>query len=159
MTGASPAAAQLLVFRLDEQRFALPLASVARVVRAVAVTPLPGAPAIVHGVIDIQGRVVPVVNLRRRLHIADRAISPADWFLIAQTAQRTLVLVVDESDGVVERPPADIVSSAELPPGLEHVSGVVAIEGGLALVHDLERFLSLDEGRALDDAMDRASST
>ena len=54
--------AQLVVFRLDERRYALPLAVVERVVRAVDVTPLPKAPPMVLGVIDVHGRVLPVLN-------------------------------------------------------------------------------------------------
>ena len=158
MTTAPPGTTvQLLVFRLDDQRYAVPLATVERVIRAVAVTPLPGAPAIVHGAIDVHGRVFPVVNVRRRFLMPDRAIGPADWFLLAHTARNTVVLVVDESEGVIERSQADIVASAQVVPGLEYFPGVVRLDEGLALIHDLERLLSLDEARALDEAMDETS--
>jgi purine-binding chemotaxis protein CheW len=63
---------QLVVFRLDERRYALPLAAVERVVRSVTVTPLPGAPAIVLGGINVHGRVLPVLNVRRRFRMPDR---------------------------------------------------------------------------------------
>ena len=149
--------ARLVVFRLDERRYALPLAAVERVVRAAEVTPLPGAPAIVLGGINIHGRVLPVLNVRRRFLMPDREIRPADWFLLAHTARRTVVLVVDESEGVVERPQADIVPSTQIGPGLESFPGVVRLDEGLTLIHDLDRFLSLDEARALDTAMRETS--
>src|ERR1700686_1003281 len=149
--------AQLVVFRLDERRYALPLAVVERVVRAVDVTPLPKAPPIVLGAIDVHGRVLPVLNVRRRFLIPDREIGPADWFLLAHTARHTVVLVVDESEGVVERPQAEIVLSTRVAPGLEQFPGVLRLDDGLVLIHDLERFLSLDEARALDEAMDETS--
>ena len=145
---------QLVVFRLDQQRYALPLAVVERVVRAVEVTPLPKAPAIVLGAIDVHGRVLPVLNVRQRFLLPDRQMCPADWFLLANTARHTVVLVVDESEGVVERPQADIVVSTQIVPGLDHFPGIVRLDDGLVLIHDLERFLSLDEARALDEAMD-----
>ena len=150
---------QLVVFRLDERRYALLLAAVERVVRAVDVTPLPKAPAIVLGAIDVHGRVLPVLNVRRRFLMPDRDISPADWFLVAQTARHTVVLVVDESDGVIERPRAEIIMSTRIVPGLEPFPGVVRLDDGLALIHDLERFLSLDEARALDDALGETPRT
>lgn len=148
---------QLIVFRLDERRYALPLAAVERVVRAAEVTPLPGAPAIVLGAIDIHGQVLPVLNVRRRFLMPDRAIGVADWFLLAHAARDTVVLVVDEAEGVLERPEADIVASTQIGPGLEDFPGVVRLDAGLALIHDLERFLSLNEARALDDAMRETS--
>jgi purine-binding chemotaxis protein CheW len=84
----------------------------------------------------------------------DREIGPADWFLLAHTARRTVVLVVDESEGVVVRPQAEIVRSAQIVPGLEAFPGVLRLDDGLVLIHDLETFLSLDEEGALDEAMD-----
>jgi purine-binding chemotaxis protein CheW len=151
--------AQLVVFRLDERRYALPLAVVEQVVRAVEVTPLPKAPPIVLGAINVHGRVLPVLNVRRRFLMPDRPIGPADWFLLAHTARHTVVLVVDESEGVVERPQAQIVPSTQIVPGLEHFPGVLRLDDGLVLIHDLERFLSLDEAYALDEAMGETSGT
>ena len=146
---------QLVVFRLEELRYALPLDAVERIVRAVEVTPLPQAPPIVLGAIDVQGRVLPVLNVRRRFQLPERKIAPADQFLIAHTAQRTVTLLIDEAQGVIERPVAAIVDAADIVPGLEHLQGVVQLEDGLVLIHDLERFLSLDEACALDEALNR----
>jgi purine-binding chemotaxis protein CheW len=151
--------AQLVVFRLDERRYALPLAAVERVVRAVDVTPLPKAPPIVLGAINVHGRVLPVLNVRRRFLMPDREICPADWFLLAHTARHTVVLVVDESEGMLERPQAEIVLSTQIVPGLEPFPGVLRLDDGLVVIHDLERFLSLDEARALDEAMEATSGT
>jgi purine-binding chemotaxis protein CheW len=144
---------QFVVFRLDEERYAVPLTVVERIVRAVEVTPLPKAPAIVLGVIDVEGRVLPVLNIRRRFDLPDKEISLTDQFLIAQTAQRTVVLVIDRAQGVIERPSAEIVGPARIVPGLEQIQGVIKLDDGLALIHDLEKFLSLDEARSLDEAM------
>jgi purine-binding chemotaxis protein CheW len=144
---------QLVVFSLDAQRYAVPLVVVERIVRAVEVTPLPKALAIVLGIIDVEGRVLPVLNIRRRFGLPDKDISPTDHLLIAQTAQRAVVLVIDEAQGVIERPSTDIVGPAGIVPGLEQIQGVIKLEDGLALIHDLEKFLSLDEARSLDEAI------
>lgn len=148
-----PEFVQLVVFRLDAQRYALPLAVVGRIVRAVEVTPLPEAPAIVLGVIDVEGRILPVLNIRRRFGLAEKEITSSDQFLIAQTAQRAVVLVIDEAQGVIERPLVELVSATGIVPGLGQIQGVVKLEDGMALVHDLEKFLSLDEAHQLDKAI------
>ena len=144
---------QLVVFCLDEQRYGLPLAMVERIVRAAELTPLPQAPAIVMGVIDVDGQVLPVLNIRWRLRLPHREISPADQFLIGQTGRRTVVLVIDEAQGVIEVPDVDVVDAVEIVPGLDQIRGVVKLGDGLLLIHDLERFLSLEEEHALDQAM------
>jgi purine-binding chemotaxis protein CheW len=149
---------QLVVFRLDNQRYAMPLAAVERIVRAVEVTPLPQAPEIVLGVIDVEGRVLPVLNVRRRFGLPDKEIRPADQFLIARTARRALVLVIDEAEGMVERSPAEIVVPAGIVPGLEQIQGVIKLGDGLALIYDLEKFLSLEEADALEAALSREAA-
>ncbi len=144
---------QLVVFRLDDQRFALNLAAVERIVRAAEVTALPKAPEIVLGVINVEGRILPVLNIRRRAGLPDRKPSPTDQFLLARTTERIVVLAIDEAQGVMECPTAAITVPRTIVPGLEQIHGVIKIEGGLALIYDLEQFLRVDEARALDDAM------
>jgi purine-binding chemotaxis protein CheW len=56
---------------------------------------------------------------------------------------------------VIERPEAEIVGVDPIVPGLDHVRGIVKLEEGLVLIHDLDTFLSLEETQVLDDAMNR----
>lgn len=149
---------RLVVFSLEGQRYALPLAAVERIVRAVEVTFLPNAPSIVLGVIDAEGRLLPVLDLRRRFGLPQREIRPADQFLIARTLYRAVALVIDEAQGVIERPESAVVGSARIAPGLEQFHGLVQLDDGLVLIHDLEKFLSLDEAHALDEAMSQGES-
>lgn len=145
--------AKWVVFSLDAGRYALPLAAVERIVRAVEVTRLPTAPPIVLGAIDVQGRVLPVLNLRRRFGLPERDIDPADQFLIARTMNRTVVLVVDAAQGVLQTTASDTISAASLATGLEHIQGVIRLPDGLVLIHELDLFLSAAESRALDEVL------
>lgn len=149
---------QFVIFRLDEQRYALPLPVVERVVRAAEVTLLPKAPPIVLGAIDVGGCVLPVLNVRQKFRLREREISSGDHFLIARTSRRTVVLVIDEAQGVIECSPSGFVGVAQIVPGLEQIRGIVKLSDGLVLIHDLEEFLSLDEEQALDEAMDQEAA-
>lgn len=144
---------EYVVLGFDALRIALPLSDVERVVRAVYVTPLPGAPAIVCGVANVQGRVIPVVDLRRRFRLPQREMALTDRLVIAHTAQRAVALVADSVSGVIEHAGPDRVDAEAILPGLAYIDGVVKLDDGLILIHDLERFLSLDEAEALDRAM------
>lgn len=144
-----------VVFRLDSGRYALPLTLVERIVRAVYVTPLALAPDIVLGAIDVAGRILPVFNIRRRLRLPERMIEPRDHFLIARTAQRTVVLVIDSAQGILEHPAVGMIDAKSIGSNLGHIQGVIQIPDGLVLIHDLERFLTPDEACALDAAMSR----
>lgn len=151
-------ATQWVVFSLDQGRYALPLASVDRIVRAVHVTPMPRAPGIVLGAIDVQGRVLPVFNIRRRFGLPERTIDPAAHFLIAHTARRTVVLVIDAAQGVLEHAATAVTPAANIAGELEHIHGVIQLDDGLVLIHDLEHFLSPDEARVLDEALGQQAS-
>lgn len=140
-------------FAIGATRIALPLASVRRIVRAVEVTPLPGAPPVVLGAIDMAGAIIPVLDTRRRLGLAATEVTPAQHFLIAATARRTLALVIDEPRGIIEADGAAVTEPSGIAPGLEGLRGVVALDDGLVLIQDLEAFLSLEEERALDEAL------
>ncbi len=144
---------QLLVFVLENQRYALGAMSVERVVHAAEVVPLPAAPDVVAGVIDIKGRVLPVLDIRKRFGLPGREIEPGDQMIIAHTSRRTVVLTVDGTAGVVELSDEAIVPAENILPSLEFVRGVVKLDDGLILIHNLDEFLSLEEERKLDDAI------
>jgi len=145
--------AQLLAFRLGEQRFALEFAAVERVVRAVELTPLPGAPATIRGVFSLHGRIVPVGDLRRRLGLGEREIALADQIVIARTPRRVLGVLTEGDTEIATCAPEDIVRTEAVVQGAEAIAGIARLESGLILIHDLARFLSLEEERALEEAL------
>src|SRR5687767_11060685 len=97
---AAPLAESLVVFVLDDQRYAVHLSAVYRVIAMVRITPLPQAPAIVLGAINIQGAIVPVINLRRRFGLPEREPRLTDRLLIARAGPRRVALVADAVPGL-----------------------------------------------------------
>ena len=146
-------AQHLVVFTLGDQRYALRLSAVERVIRVVEITPLPKAPAIVLGVLNVQGRIIPVANLRRRFRLMERETNLGDQIILARTSRRSVALMTDSVGGVIERSPGETIVAATILPGMEFVEGVVKLEDGIILIHDLDTFLSLDEEQTLDAAM------
>jgi purine-binding chemotaxis protein CheW len=145
---------QLVVFTLDEQRYAVPLSAVERIVRLVEITPVPHTPEIVLGVINVQGRILPVVNIRRRFRLPARELRLSDHLLIARTSKRTVALVVDAVSEVVTLSGHEMVAGEKILAHLGYVAGVVKRPDGLIFIHDLDKFLSLEEEQALHDAID-----
>ncbi len=146
---------RLVLLMVDAQTYALHLESVDRVLRMVEVTPLPGAPDAVAGVINLQGEVVPVVSIRRRLGLAERAVGAADSLVVARARARRLAIIAESVVGVVERPADAVVSAGELAQGIQHIEGVLKTSDGLVLIHDLDRFFSPEEEQSLDLALER----
>jgi purine-binding chemotaxis protein CheW len=144
---------KLLIFSLSELRCALDITEVERVIRAVEITPVPKAPPIVRGVINIAGRVIPVLNIRKRFGLPDRALSLSDSFIIADTSRRSIVLIADGVSGVIEYSKEAVVKPGDIVPRLDYVEGVVKLDDGMVLIHDLDMFLSLEEEQLLDQAL------
>jgi purine-binding chemotaxis protein CheW len=142
-----------LTFLLDGTLYALRLDTVERVVHAAALTPLPGAPAIVLGLIDLEGRIVPVVHIRARFRLPEREMGIDDCIIIATTGRRTLGILVDAPGEVMEVAEADIERGTGVLMGSDYIEGVVRLDIGLVLIHDLESFLSLEEEKSIAGAM------
>ncbi len=143
----------LLIFRLDAWKCALDVTAVDRTYRAAAVTPLPEAPSCILGVVNVQGRVLPVVDLRARFQLPAKKLAPASQFVIADTSRRCVVLLVDGVDGVVECDENEFDAAETILPGLEHLKGILRLRDGVVLIQDLAQLLSLDEEAALDKAL------
>ena len=138
---------QALVFELADGRYAVSLAAVDEIVRAVAVVPLPGAPALVEGIVDVHGEVAAVIDLRRAFDLPARPPLALDHFVVVRTPARLLVLRVDRVTGVTAVDPPDRVPAAVATASLE---GSVRLADGLVLVHDVDRLVSSVEGATLD---------
>ncbi len=145
---------KLVTFSLDDRKFALYVSAVQRIVQAVEVTSLPKAPEIVVGIINLQGTPIPVCDIRMRFRMPPREMRLADQMIIATTAKRTIALMVDSVDDVIEISGEKIIAAKQILPKLEYLEGVIKTEDGMVLIHDLEKFLSLPEEKALDEALE-----
>ena len=144
---------QLVLFALEEQLFALALGSTERAVRVVDVTPLPAAPPAVLGIVNVKGDVMPVYDLRRRFRLPAREIDLGDQLMIARTSRQKVALLVDSVNGILEVSEEEIASAKQIFPDIEYVHGVVKLQDGLVLIHDLDHFLSPEEERTLGEAL------
>ena len=120
----------------------------------IEITPLPTAPEIVIGVVNVHGAVIPVLNIRKRFRLPEREQDLGDQLIIAHTARRDVALVVDTVSDVVTLPSGELVAPETILPQLEHVEGVAKLEDGMVFIHDLAAFLSLEEDLALEAAIE-----
>jgi purine-binding chemotaxis protein CheW len=153
MNGMAPSFTEIVVFSVDNARYALSLDAVIRVVRVVEITALPKSPEIVSGVINFQGHIVPVINLRRRFHRPERPVQLTDQLILARTSTRVVALAVDAVTSIVNSQTRPTTDASAIAAGLQYLKGVVTLDDGMILVNDLDALLSLDEENALDQAM------
>ena len=145
---------RLVLLRVDRQTYALHLAAVDRILHMVEITPLPGAPSVVEGVINLQGEVLPVVSIRRRLGLAHRSVAAADSLVVAHARTRRLAIIAESVLGVTECAADAVVGCDDIGRGIRHIEGVVKTGDGLVLIQDLDRFFSAEEEQSLDLALE-----
>lgn len=153
----TPTLYEVLLFTLEGQRYALPVGDVRELIRAARLTPLPRAPDVVEGLMNLRGELLPVLSLRRRFRLPPQPLSPEDHFIVAQAGARRVVLHVDRTEEVLTLPAGTLDETPRELPGVGYVAGAVKLPEGLVLVHDLQSFLSEAEGLALDAALAGAS--
>ena len=145
----------ILIFELANAQHALPLDNVREVVRAVAVTPLPNAPSVIEGIINVRGTITSVLSLRSRFDYPERPVQPQDFFLLGTLRDTDIALHVDKATelAVIDD---DTMAAIQVPVSQDDYTlpGVAALPDGLLLIHDLESFLSEGETDELQAALD-----
>ncbi len=144
---------EVLVFEVGGRRYGIAVAEVQEVVWAVTLVPLPRGPAIVEGVINVRGRVVPVLDFRARFRLPLKDLEHTDHLIVGWAGARLVAIRADRALGVVALEAAEIEDVGSLTVGVEYVAGVAKARDGLLLIHDLGTFLSQAEAEAVDGAL------
>ncbi|WP_395811322.1 chemotaxis protein CheW [Archangium minus] len=151
----TPTPREVLLFTLEGQRYALPMEDVRELIRAVRLTPLPRAPVVVEGLLDLRGELLPVLDMRRRFRLPARPLSSSDHLVVAQAGARRVALRVDRAEGLLALEPGSLDSTPRELPGVGYVAGALKLPDGLVLLHDLRTFLSEAEALELEEALAR----
>jgi purine-binding chemotaxis protein CheW len=149
----------VLVFELGGFRYALPTSDVSELARAVTMVPLPKAPPIVEGIINVHGRVVPVLDIRARFRLPPRPLSHTDHLIVARVGPRVVAVRADRALDLARVDAKDIENAENFAPSAEYISGVAKLHDGLVLIHDLRTFLQEAEAAALDHALSEAEAS
>lgn len=152
----TPTAQQVVTFRLGEDRFAADIFAVERVLRWSAPTPVPSMPAWIEGVVDYQGRVIPVIDLRRRFGLPAREARPETRLIVFAIGDEWIGGVVDAVHEVMTLDAKQLVEPPPLFRGLagEYLRGLVRTGERLIIFLDVHRLLTTTEQLTLLRAME-----
>lgn len=148
---------EILLFRVGEGTYAVRAGAVLSLLRAVRLAPLPQAPEVVAGLLDLHGELVPILDLRVRFGLPARPLQPADHFVIVTAGRRRIGLWVDRAEDFRAVPEATFDPSPATLPRVGFVAGAIKLPDGLVLISDLEAFLSEAESAALEASLKAAS--
>ena len=136
--GPAPETAYFLVFKLDDQSYAIAMKGVERVVRAFAPAPLPKAPASVSGLLNLHGRVIPLLNIRQIFGLPEKELAPRDYFIIADGPQGPCAIPADLVPDLTGCRPDELIAADAAVQG-KYVDRVIKAREGFILIFDPRR--------------------
>ena len=147
-------------FRIGRETFGVPISLVHEIVRVPEITPVPEAPEYVEGVINLRGKIIAVVDLRRRFGEAEIKAHKKNRILVVEVTGKLVGLMVDAASEVLKIPPSEV----DLPPNvfeegeLNYVTGVGKLQGRLIILIDLTKILQKGELRRLEEFHENQSA-
>ncbi|MCA9733279.1 MAG: purine-binding chemotaxis protein CheW [Deferribacteres bacterium] len=138
---------QLVSFKLGEEEFGVDILAVQEIIRMIEITRVPNSPHFVEGVINLRGKVLPVVNLRKRLGLPVTEYSKSTRIIVIELDKKTVGFIVDSVSEVlriptaVTEPPPQMVGRVDS----EYITAVGKLDDRLVILLDLNRVLSNEE--------------
>lgn len=150
---------QLVTFRLGNEEYSLDILKVQEIIRQMELTRVPKAPEFVDGVINLRGRVIPVLDLRKRFGLPVNENTTDTRIIVVDVLDKTVGFKVDAVSEVLRlpsekvEPPPSIVTGRES----EYIRGVGKIDGRLIILLDVTRILTSKETEGLKEAAKAAA--
>ena len=148
-----------MTFKLDGEEFAVDILKVQEIIRTVETTRVPNAPEFVDGVINLRGKVVPVIGLRKRFGLAPCEKDVQNRIVVVEVGGSVAGLAVDSVSEVL-RVPEDTIEPAPklVKVDRDYVSGVGKMQDRLLILLDVDRILSDAERAACGTVAEVASA-
>lgn len=153
MTGQTVQAAaevtQLVNFRLGSEEFGVDITSVREITRVANITRIPESSSFIHGVMNLRGQVIAVIDLAKRFGIPSREKpSQSARIVVAEIGKHTIGILVDEVSEVAKLSEEDIEPAPEVIQGKgkrDYIKGVGKLGERLIVILDLEKVLAARE--------------
>jgi len=132
----------LVTFNLGEE-YGVPISQVQEIVRVSGITLVPNSPSYMAGVINLRGRVLPVLNLRKRLGLSDKEMSNASRIVVTEIGNKVIGLLVDAVTHVIKITPESVEPAPEevLEIDTDYITGVGKLKDRIVILLDLEKLL------------------
>ncbi len=134
---------QLVTFRLGSEEFGVKILVVNEIIRLVQITPVPNAPACIEGVINLRGKVLPVIGLRKRFGLPDVPLDAHSRIIVMELNQNVVGFLVDAVSEVLRIPAHTVEQAPAVVAGIgsEYIEGVGKLDDRLLILLDLEALL------------------
>jgi len=143
---------QLVSFNLGKEEFAVDILKIQEINRMVEITKVPRSPEFVEGVINLRGKVIPIIDLRKRFSLPESESTRQTRIVVVDIDNKIVGLVVDAVSEVLRLPAKTVEPPPPIVAGIdsEYISGVGKLEDRLLILLELDKVLSKDEKKVLE---------
>ena len=157
---ATTAERQLVVFDLNEEAYGVDIGAVREIIRLQEITRVPRAPRFIEGVINLRGKVIPVVDLRTRFSMPAGERSDEHRIVVVDVVGQDIGMVVDAvtevsrvSEASIE-PPSTVITTDDS----DYLTGIVKTDQKLIILLDIARVISADESGQLSQVVEESEA-
>ena len=138
---------QLVVFNIGKELYGVKIAAVHEIVKVPDITEVPDAPSFLEGVINLRGKIIPVVDLRKRMKLTGKEKTKSSRVLITENEDRLVGLLVDAVSEVLKLAPDSVDAPPEMISsiGIEYITGVAKVNGRLIILLNLDKVLRTEK--------------
>ncbi len=151
---------QIIGFRIGRETYGIGISAVREIVRVPEITAVPNAREAIEGVINLRGKIIPVMDLRKRFGEADTRTDKKSRILVVEIENRLLGLLVNSASEVLNLAPSEIESpgSTFVEGESSYVTGVGKLGGRLIILLDIAKLLQRQDLKRLAEVMEPAGS-
>ena len=160
MTVASVREKQIVGFRVGRETYGVPIMALHEIVRVPEITAVPDAPAHLEGVINLRGKIVSVVDLRKRFNKPATALTRHNRILVVEHSGRLVGMIVDSASEVLKIAESDIEPAPSIMKegGLDCVIGLGKYQKRLIILLDINKVLTVREAHAVESKNEAPSA-
>lgn len=138
---------QLVSFNIGDEEFGVDILKVQEIIRMMQITKVPNLPAFAEGIINLRGRVIPVIDLRIKLGMTKKEHRSTTRIIVVEISGRTIGFIVDSVSEVLRIPKSITEAPPEIVAGIdsEYITAIGKLEDRLLILLDLEKVLSDEE--------------
>ena len=151
-------AGKYLTFRLGEEEYGIEILHVQEIMGIIPVTHVPRTPAFVRGVLNLRGKVIPVVDLRLKFAMPSKEETEKTCIIVAQvmgtSGTVTMGFIVDEVSEVLDIPGQDIEDAPSFGGGLDtaYILGMAKTKGSVKVLIDIDKVLATEDIAAINES-------
>jgi purine-binding chemotaxis protein CheW len=143
---------QLVTFKLGSEEFGVDILKVQEIIKMMNVTKIPNAPAFIEGVINLRGKIIPIVDLRKRLGFKDQEFDKSTRVIVVELDGLVLGFIVDSVSEVLRIPEDTIEPPPSMVAGIEseYIEGVGKLDDRLLILLELKKIFSSPEKKDIE---------